>query len=58
MSDDEEQDFGSLEFVVGGALGLAAHFFARPGGDGKPEVHLDDACFLLVRSGRDVDALA
>lgn len=38
---------GGIEFVVGGALGLAAHFFPRRGADGKLHIQLDDACFLL-----------
>jgi len=38
---------GTVEFVVGGALALAAHFFPRRNQDGKTRIQLEDACFLL-----------
>lgn len=36
-----------LQFIVGGALALAAHFFPRPHADGVTRVRVDDAVFLL-----------
>lgn len=47
MSDEEELDLGAVEFVVGGALGLVAHFFPRVGSDSATYVDVADACFLL-----------
>lgn len=47
MSDEEELDLGAVECVVGGALGLAAHFFPRVGSDSVTYVDVADACFLL-----------
>ncbi|MEV0246002.1 hypothetical protein AB0H76_05360 [Nocardia sp. NPDC050712] len=38
---------GGLSFVVGGALGLAAHYFPRRTDDGKTYVRLDDALYFL-----------
>lgn len=47
MKDEIEINLGSVELVVGGALGLAAHFFPRRGEEGKTRIDLRDACFLL-----------
>ena len=47
MNSAEDADPGSLKFVVGGALALAAHFFPHTDQEGKVRVRLDDACFLL-----------
>jgi len=43
----EDADPGAIEFVVGGALALAAYFFPRHDKDGKIWIRVDDACFLL-----------
>lgn len=36
-----------LDFVVGGALGLAAHYFPRRSDDGKTSIRLDDGLYFL-----------